>query len=266
MRRTSSTLTPGNAHPYDGGVNLGTHLARWMSLVLFGALTLSFPDGAEAQRRRRDREPTTTAAPAAPSRVFFSGLPDGAEILIDEQRVGVAPVAGPIETTVGEHALRVRLEGYSEYTDVIRVVAGQDLRVPVDLIPISHVVTVESEPTGARVFVDESYAGDAPTELELREGNHTLRLSLAGYEALTQPFEATAGHRDSLHLTLTLLPPPTAPQWFEDPIIWIVTGVVVAVAVGVTVGIIVATQGQQSAYDAFCSDPANPCIRFEPPF
>lgn len=256
-------MTPRDTRPYDVRVTLGTHRARWMSLTLFGLLTLAFTSGAEAQRRRRDR---TAQEPVAPSRVIFSGLPDGAEILIDEQRVGIAPVDAPIETTAGEHALRVRLEGFSEYTDVIQVAPGQDLRVPVDLIPISHVLTVESEPAGARVFVDENYAGDAPTELELREGNHTLRLSLAGYESLTQPFEATAGHRDALHLTLTLLPPPSEPQWFEDPVIWIVTGVVVAVAVGVTVGIIVATEGQQSAYDVFCSDPNNPCIRFEPPF
>ena len=257
-------MTPRDTRPYDVRVTLGTHRARWMSLTLFGLLTLSFTSGAEAQRRRRDRAPA--AEVAEPSHVIFSGLPDGAEILIDEQRVGVAPVDGPIETTAGEHALRVRLEGYSEYTDVIQVVAGQDLPVPVDLIPISHVLTVASEPTGARVFVDENYAGDAPTELELREGPHTLRLSLAGYESLTQPFEATAGHRDSLSLTLTLLPPPSAPQWFEDPVVWIVTGVVVAAAVGVTVGVILATQDQQSAYDVFCSDPENPCIRFEPPF
>lgn len=250
--------------PYDAPVNRGSSLVRWSSFALALAFSVSSASGAEAQRRRRDRTPaTTTEEPRNAAHVVFSGLPEGAEILIDEQQVGVAPV-GPVVATPGEHALRVRLEGFSEYTDVIVVVAGQDLPVSVDLIPISHVLVVESEPVGARVFVDDNYSGDTPTELELRDGTHTLRLAMVGYEELTQTFEASAGHRDALHLTLTLLPPPSPPQWFEDPIVWIVTGAVVVAAVGITVGVVLATN-QPSALSTFCVD-SNPCVRFETPF
>ena len=241
----------------------GPSLLRWSSFALALLFGVSFASGAEAQRRRRERTPPAREEPRNASHIVFSGLPDGAEILVDEVQVGVAPVA-PILTEPGEHALRVRLEGYSEYTDVVRVVAGRDLEVPVDLIPISHVLLVESDPVGARVFVDDNYSGDTPTELELRDGTHTLRLSLAGYDPLIQTFEASAGHRDSLRLTLSLTPPAAAPQWFEDPIVWIVTGAVVLVAAGITVGVIVATN-QPSATQTFCTD-ANQCLRFNTMF
>lgn len=247
---------------YD--VHVKPSLIRWSSLALALMLSTSWVSGAEAQRRRRDRTPTQQQEePRRTCHVVFSGLPDGAEILIDEEQVGVAPV-GPIAAAPGEHALRVRLQGYSEYTDVIRLVAGHDLDVPVDLIPISHVVVVESEPTGARVFVDNNYSGDTPTELELSDGTHQLRLAMAGYQELTQTFEATAGHHDSLHLTLELVPPPSPPQWYEDPIVWIVTGAVVVAAVGITVGVVFAT-AQPSQVDAFCASP-HMCLRFDTPF
>lgn len=263
--RASSTLTVRHAGPYDADVTRSTSTSRWSSFLLVLLVGVSVASSAEAQRRRRERTPPTTTQqePRNAAHLVFSGLPDGAEILIDEQQVGVAPV-GPLVVAPGEHALRVRLEGFSEYTDVITVVAGRDLQVPVDLIPISHVLVVESEPVGARVYVDNNYSGDTPTELELRDGTHSLRLVMVGYEELTQSFEASAGHRDVLRLTLSLLPPPSPPQWYEDPIIWIVTGAVALAAVGITVGVVVATS-QPSQRDSFCAPP-NQCLNFDPGF
>jgi hypothetical protein len=94
-------------------------------------------------------------------------LPDGAEVLIDETSVGVGPLA-PVEVEPGEHAIRVRLQGYSEYTDVDTVGRGAEVHVPVDLIPLAHVLAVSTTPPGARLFVVDRFAGETPTDVESR--------------------------------------------------------------------------------------------------
>jgi len=167
--------------------------------------------------------------------------------------------------TPGGTGSRSRLRGTSEYTDVVGVARGQELHVPVDLIPLAHIVAVETTPPGARVFVDESFAGETPTDLELLDGTHALRLSLRGFEEVNRSIEAIAGHRDSWSVELVALPEQGPAQWYEDPIIWIIAGAsVVAVTVAV-IAIVFAAQPAPSQLDQFCM-PEGRCIRFDPPF
>jgi hypothetical protein len=86
-------------------------------------------------QRRRGRDTARQQPAAQPTRLVFDMLPDGAEVLVDEATVGVGPL-GPVDTTPGEHTVRVRLQGFTEYTDVVNIERGQELHVPVDLIPL----------------------------------------------------------------------------------------------------------------------------------
>ncbi|GAB4205213.1 MAG: hypothetical protein OHK0013_20870 [Sandaracinaceae bacterium] len=235
-------------------------LVVWALLV--GAL-LVVPGVADAQRRR-SRDTTAQRQPATPTRIVFDLLPDGAEVLVDEMSVGFGPL-GPIDVSAGEHSVRVRLQGYSEYTDVVTVAAGEELHVPVDLIPLAHVLSVESTPAGARLFVDERFAGETPTDVELVDGSHQLRLSLRGFEDVTRTIEAVAGQRDTWAVELVALPEQGPAQWYEDPIVWIIAGAsVVAVTVAI-VAIVLAAQPAAPQLDQFCM-PEGRCIRFDPPF
>jgi hypothetical protein len=230
--------------------------------VLLGACLIA-PDAAGAQRRR-GRDTTTQRQPTTPTQLVFDLLPDGAEVLIDERSVGVGPL-GPIDIDPGQHAVRVRLQGYSEYTDVVSVAPGQELHVPVELIPLAHVLAVTTTPAGARLFVDDRFAGETPTDVELVDGSHALRLSLRGFEDVVRTIEAVAGSRDTWTVELVALPEQGPAQWYEDPIVWIVAGAsVVAVTVAV-VAIAIAAQPSAPQIDQFCM-PEGRCIRFDPPF
>ena len=234
----------------------------WLFVGVAASLVLAGP--VDAQRRRgRDtaRQPPTAAQP---TRVVFDLLPDGAEVLIDESSVGVGPL-GPVDVEPGEHSVRVRLQGFTEYTDVVTVARGQELHVPVDLIPLAHVLAVTSTPPGARLFVDDRFAGETPTDVELIDGEHALRLSLRGFEDTLRTLTAVAGQRDTWAVELVAIPEQAPPQWYEDPIVWIVAGAsVVAVAV-LAIVIAVVAQPSDSQLDQFCM-PEGRCIRFDPMF
>ena len=46
---------------------------------------------------------------------------------------------------------------------------------------ITTMLKVDSDPVGARVFVDNSYLGNTPLALDLPLGKHEIRLSLHDY-------------------------------------------------------------------------------------
>jgi len=235
----------------------------WLAVLAILVTTL-VPSTGEAQRRRgRDRTPPP-AQPTTPTRIVFDMLPDGAEVLIDESAVGTGPLQ-PVDVEPGEHSVRVRLQGYSEYTDVVTVGRGQELHVPVDLIPLAHVLGVTSNPPGARLFVDDRFAGETPTDVELVDGSHALRLSLRGFEDALRSIEAVAGSRDTWAVDLVALPEQGPAQWYEDPIVWIVAGASVVAVTILVIVIAVAAQPSNGALNDFCM-PEGRCIRFDPTF
>jgi hypothetical protein len=235
-------------------------VASWVSLLLacLVATCVAWPAGVDAQRRRgRDTQ-------RQPTRLVFDNLPDGAEVLVDESSIGVGPL-GPTDVEPGEHTVRVRLQGYTEYTDVLQVPRGEELHVPVDLIPLAHVLAVTSTPPGARLFVDDRFAGETPTDVELIDGSHALRLSLRGFEDALRTIEAIAGQRDTWSVDLVALPEQAPPQWYEDPIVWIVAGASVVAVTVLAVVIAIVAQPSPSQLDQFCM-PEGRCIRFDPTF
>ncbi len=241
-------------------------LHRWVSIVLLSLVaSLSLGASSAAAQRRGPRRGGASAERTIERRggsVVFDQLPDGAEVSIDEQVVGVGPM-GPVDVAAGQHTVRVRLEGYSEYTDVIEVGAGQEVRIPVDLFALAHVLVVATTPEGARLFVDERYRGDTPLDVDLADGEHQLRLSLHGYEDALRTIQAVSGERSRWDLELVAIPEQGPPQWYEDPIVWIVTGVSVVAVVALAIVIAVVAQPSANALDEFCA--GDRCIRFDPP-
>jgi hypothetical protein len=126
------------------------------------------------------------------------------------------------------------------------------------------VLAVTTTPVGARLFVDDRFAGETPTDVELIDGTHALRLSLRGYEDALRTIEAIAGQRDTWSVELVAVP-EQAPQWYEDPIVWIVAGASVVAITVLAVVIAVVAQPSASQLDQFCM-PEGRCIRFDPTF
>jgi hypothetical protein len=232
----------------------------WL-VVCLGIVAL-VPATADAQRRRcdRDRDRETAAPVATEGTLRFTGDYPGAEVLVDEASVGTMPL-DPVTVPTGSHTIRIRRPGYSEYTDVVTVEGGAETEVWVDMLALSEVLEVETTPAGAHVFVDETFLGDTPTEVELIDGDRTIRLVLPGYEEVTRTVTAVAGTRETLHVDLEAIPEDDGEQWYESPITWGAVGGGVAAVVIVVVVVVVATSSSGSQLDQFCSGGMQPCVR-----
>lgn len=215
---------------------------------------------AEAQRQRTGR-------------LVLEGDQPGAEVYVDSELVGEMPIA-PLDLPVGEHTLRVARPGFTELTEVFRIRPRRDTSIMVELLPISMALTVTTEPAGAQVFVDGDFAGETPAELDLLDGEHSIRITLPGYHEVVRTVTAAAGRAESIEVELEELPdeviramvgPPPESEWYEEPLTWVlIGGGAVALALGVLL-IVTLTADEPNRVDEFCNGLMNECLRFTPP-
>lgn len=246
--------------------NHSVALALAALAMIVSALFIA-PSHADAQRRRGGRGHSQ----AAHGTLVVRSQQNGAEVFIDETSVGTVPLA-PQQLPVGEHTLRVRLPGYTDFTDVFSIDANAETALDVELLAIATVLNVASTPSGAQVFVDDRFAGDTPTRVEVLEGEHSLRLHLPGYHDHLQQVTAAVGQAQELNLSLVALPADEDPtrveaaprNWYEKPWTWVGVGVA---AVAVTVGVIILVSMANSAreIDDYCMTEQG-CVIVQPGF
>jgi hypothetical protein len=115
--------------------------------------------------------------------------PAGARVTVDGRDAGVTP-AVVHDLAVGSHQVRVMQDGY---TAEDRRVVITPRRPAVSLtVPLSSAaatvgrfvgdLTVQSRPSGAKVFLDGRLIGTTPLEVPaVRAGEHAIRLEYDGY-------------------------------------------------------------------------------------
>ena len=112
-------------------------------------------------------------------------------------------------------------------------------------------LTLDLTPEQARVLVDGegNDAEGSPRVVSLDPGRHLLLVTAEGYQEGRLEISVLAAERATRSLTLTAVSSGGGGQTslVEDPIFWVVTGVlVVGAAVGIGVGATLATSGTSS--------------------
>jgi hypothetical protein len=107
-----------------------------------------------------------------------------AQVFIDGAAVGKVPVEKKI--SAGEHPVVVRLDGYKQFEQKVRVEAGQTVTVQAQLKPVGR-LRVLSTPGGATVVVNGFPVGKTPMDQEVEVGETVVRIEAPGF----QPFEQT---------------------------------------------------------------------------
>lgn len=235
-----------------------TRSAYAATCLLVVGLVLASAADAEAQRRRRRAEPE------GPGTLVINCPIEGAEVLVDEESVGFTPLE-PVELEPGSHTLRVRRGGYTEFASVIEIRAGETETVSVDMLALAMVLTVRSTPDSANVFVDGTFRGPAPIEIELPEGEHSVRVVAPRFQEVIRQVTARPGQTELLSVELEPIPEELLEgrpaEWYEEPVTWIAIGGGVA-ALTVAIVLIVYFATLPTELEDFCS-PCEPQVIVE---
>lgn len=159
-------------------------------------------------------------AEAQPGRLLVRSSPAGAEVFLNGERRGVAPVAIRA-LALGAYTVRVQRSGYAAVEQRIVLEAGRPARAlevtlvragtgaaatPAAAPPAATTgsLVVDSRPAGARVFVDGAEAGRTPLTLpSVAAGEHAVRIELPGYLNVSTTTRVEPGARARVAVTLT---------------------------------------------------------------
>ncbi len=121
--------------------------------------------------------------------------PDGAEVLLDGIPRGPAPCTVD-RITVGDHELSVRLNGYVEAKQTIRLAAGETQSMNIALEPLPAALQIVSIPDGARVYINNQFQGETPHSiLDIKPGEYRVRVEKAGHDPQARTVALGRGER-----------------------------------------------------------------------
>ena len=141
--------------------------------------------------------------------------PSGADVYLDWEYVGTTPIE--LLVSPGEHEIKCAKSGYNDYYDDMRVEAGETKDVWCELEPEpipeeEGYIKVESEPSGAEVYLDGDYTGTTPKKIDdVSTGYHTIVLKKSGYEDWSTSVYFTSGSAESIYASMT--PSILVPIW-----------------------------------------------------
>ncbi len=135
----------------------------------------------------------------------------GATVTLDDEQVGVAPLASPLRLSAGEHVVAARADGFETARFRFRIAGGEARAVTLELVArgegAARLRLVIDVP-GVDVLVDGRSVGLSPIEipLGLPPGSHRIELSRPGYEPLERTVELPPSGEATLALDLVRAP------------------------------------------------------------
>ncbi len=124
-----------------------------------------------------------------------------AQVFIDGANVGKVPVDKKV--SAGEHPVVVRLDGYKQFEQKVRVEAGQSVTVQATLKPVGR-LRILSTPAQADVLINGLPAGKTPLDQEVEVGETVVRIEMPGFQAFEQTLTIEGGKTQTLSRELAV--------------------------------------------------------------
>jgi hypothetical protein len=125
-----------------------------------------------------------------------------ASIFLDGKNVGTTPEAIK-SVAIGIHEIEVRKTEFAEWKKKVNIKKGKEVALNAVLRPITGTVRLESEPTGAMIFIDGENIGNTPKVMTgICPGKHEVEISLDGYDPYVQKIKIKVGKESALTATL----------------------------------------------------------------
>jgi formylglycine-generating enzyme required for sulfatase activity len=128
-------------------------------------------------------------------------VPAGADIMLDGKAYGTTP--GTIaKLLIGEYNVQISLPGYSTLSKTVTVNEGKSTELSETLLK-GCLVTINSSPRGAVLFVDNAEVGVTPFKGNFPFGSHTLRIEKNGKKEERTITLAREGGKNIFFLSFT---------------------------------------------------------------
>jgi len=114
-----------------------------------------------------------------------------AEVFIDGIAVGKAQ---EIRKPAGEYLVVVRMKGYKQFEQKVKVEAGKTAAVTADLKSVGK-LRILSNPVGANVLINGFSVGKTPLETDVETGETILRIEMAGFNAFEETLKVEGGDK-----------------------------------------------------------------------
>jgi hypothetical protein len=148
----------------------------------------------------------------------------GAEIFVDDDKVGTSPLAAPVLLDLGKRRIRVQKAGFKPFEHIEQVAGGTELTVTADLARDLHQgrVSVKAGPKDL-IAVDGKAVGQGKWEGKLPSGGHTLRVTAQGMASYQTEVLVQDDKSREILVTLNPLPKPSSTSTW----LWVAGGAVV---------------------------------------
>lgn len=132
-------------------------------------------------------------------------IPQGADVSVDGKLEGKSPIV--VKLPSGRRSVRISLDGYQEWTDVVLLEDGKETPLEVTLKEMVREpeLIVSSNPQGAEVSVDGALKGMTPLRVKVVPGRHTVRLVLADHQDWEGRVQMEQGKEQLLNVDLKQL-------------------------------------------------------------
>lgn len=136
-----------------------------------------------------DTENISEDLAAASFPFIISTTPEGAMLYIDDEFKGLSPLELE-EVYFGKHKVRASLPGYQEQERIVDF--DSDSQISFDMSLKLFNVSIDSDPSGANIFIDDEVSSTTPWSGQLEGGVHSIRLALEGHKMIRTEIEVTS--------------------------------------------------------------------------
>lgn len=109
--------------------------------------------------------------------IKVTSTPDKAKVFVDGSYVGDSPQS--LQNILqGKHKVRLELDGYEPYEQEVQVAGREEYSVNATLLEKYARIRLDTDPSGAEVFLNGESRGKAPVVLgKLHEGEYTIKVT-----------------------------------------------------------------------------------------
>ena len=124
--------------------------------------------------------------------LYVSSSPSGATIEIDGKNVGTTPQLLQ-DVLIGNHEVSLIRQNYKRETTTVTIKEGQTENLSQKLKDIAQ-MTIDSKPTGAKLFINGEEIGTTPYTKEMSSGDYLLELRMNKYKTFKESVHLDGSH------------------------------------------------------------------------